>query len=97
MVIVAICVTIAMYCLIQFYIQLREDLKDHSPFLKILSIKLVIFLSFWQTVSQVTAIYWKTGRPSADIYQDPYILPDIIWRYKILGEDQYTGYKNWHP
>jgi hypothetical protein len=46
----AVCVTIAMYCLIQFYVQLRHDLKQHSPFLKILSIKLVIFLSFWQTV-----------------------------------------------
>lgn len=46
----ACCVTIAMYCLIQFYLQLRKDLVDHSPFLKILSIKLVIFLSFWQTI-----------------------------------------------
>jgi hypothetical protein len=41
----AVCVTIAMYCLIQFYVQLRHDLKQHSPFLKILSIKLVILLS----------------------------------------------------
>ena len=45
------CVTIAMYCLIQFYIQLKGDLTKHSPFLKILAIKLVIFLSFWQNVS----------------------------------------------
>lgn len=50
MVIDASCVTVAMYCLIQFYIQLRQDLAEHSPFLKILAIKLVIFLSFWQTV-----------------------------------------------
>jgi hypothetical protein len=50
MVIEAACVTIAMYCLIQFYLQLREDLGRYSPFLKILSIKLVIFLSFWQEV-----------------------------------------------
>ena len=39
-----------MYCLIQFYIQLRLDLAAHSPFLKVVAIKLVIFLSFWQTV-----------------------------------------------
>lgn len=45
------CVTVAMYCLIQFYIQLRHDLAEHSPFLKVVAIKLVIFLSFWQTVS----------------------------------------------
>lgn len=44
------CVSVAMYCLIQFYIQLRLDLAAHSPFLKVVAIKLVIFLSFWQTV-----------------------------------------------
>jgi hypothetical protein len=38
-----------MYCVIQFYVQLRHDLARHSPFLKVLAIKLVIFLSFWQT------------------------------------------------
>ena len=40
-----------MYCLIQFYHQTSQDIKQHSPFLKILSIKLVIFLSFWQSAS----------------------------------------------
>lgn len=44
-----ISVTIAMYCLVQFYIQLKEDLASHRPFLKVLSIKLVIFLCFWQS------------------------------------------------
>ena len=44
------CVTIAMYCLIQFYVQLREDLAEHRPLLKVTAIKLVIFLSFWQTI-----------------------------------------------
>ncbi|OTA63750.1 DUF300-domain-containing protein [Hypoxylon sp. EC38] len=47
----AIAVTIAMYCLIQFYVQLREPLAEHKPFLKVLAIKLVIFLSFWQTIA----------------------------------------------
>ena len=46
------CVSVAMYCLIQFYIQLRGDLAEHSPLLKVVAIKLVIFLSFWQTVSR---------------------------------------------
>ncbi|PYH86507.1 DUF300-domain-containing protein [Aspergillus uvarum CBS 121591] len=49
MIIECIAVSIAMYCLIQFYIQLKDDISQHSPFLKILSIKLVIFLSFWQS------------------------------------------------
>lgn len=40
-----------MYCVIQFYVQLRVPLAEHSPFLKVLAIKLVIFLSFWQTAA----------------------------------------------
>ncbi|KAL4925383.1 OSTA/TMEM184 family protein [Aspergillus undulatus] len=42
-------VTIAMYCLIQFYIQIKDEISEYRPLLKITSIKLVIFLSFWQT------------------------------------------------
>lgn len=45
----ATAVSIAMYCIIQFYIQLRFDLAEYRPFLKVLAIKLVIFLSFWQS------------------------------------------------
>jgi hypothetical protein len=45
----AAAVTVAMYCLIQFYVQLRLDLGPHQPFLKVCAIKLVIFLSFWQS------------------------------------------------
>lgn len=41
-------VLIAMYCLIQFYKQLRDDLVPHKPGLKLLCIKLVMFLLFWQ-------------------------------------------------
>lgn len=47
----ALSVTFAMFFVIQFYIQLKNDLAEHRPFLKVLSIKLVIFFSFWQTVS----------------------------------------------
>lgn len=49
LVIESIAVSIAMYCLIQFYYQIRQDVAQYSPFLKILAIKLVIFLSFWQS------------------------------------------------
>ncbi len=48
-VIEAIAVTIAMYCIIQFYLQIRHDIVSHKPLLKVAAIKLVIFLSFWQT------------------------------------------------
>ncbi|KAI1342361.1 DUF300-domain-containing protein [Xylariaceae sp. FL0016] len=47
----SIAVTIAMYCVIQFYVQLKEPLSEHKPFLKVLAIKLVIFLSFWQSIA----------------------------------------------
>ena len=50
MVIEAIAVTITMYCIIQFYVQIRGDIAQHKPILKVLAIKLVIFLSFWQTI-----------------------------------------------
>jgi Organic solute transporter Ostalpha len=43
-------VTVAMYCVIQYYIQLKDDIAEHRPFLKVLAIKGVIFFSFWQTV-----------------------------------------------
>lgn len=50
MVIEGIAVTITMYCIIQFYFQIRGDIAQHKPILKVLAIKLVIFLSFWQTI-----------------------------------------------
>ncbi|KAG9715417.1 DUF300-domain-containing protein, partial [Aureobasidium melanogenum] len=43
-------VTIAMFMLIQFYLQLKADLAEHRPFLSVLCIKLVIFFSFWQSL-----------------------------------------------
>ncbi len=48
-------VLVAMYMLIQFYYQLKDDLSEHRPFLKLACIKLVIFLSFWQTVRSSTS------------------------------------------
>ncbi|KAI9371242.1 organic solute transporter Ostalpha-domain-containing protein [Aspergillus egyptiacus] len=56
LVIECVAVTIAMYCLVQFYIQIKEEISEYRPFLKILSIKLVIFLSFWQT-SLISFLY----------------------------------------
>lgn len=37
-----------MFCLIQVYIQLKEALEAQKLFIKIVAIKLVVFLSFWQ-------------------------------------------------
>lgn len=74
-----ISVTIAMYCLIQFYIQLKTDLAPHKPFLKITCIKLVIFFCFWQSwiisllttksgplkqTDKISGADWRIGLPS---------------------------------
>jgi hypothetical protein len=37
-----------MTCLVQFYFQVKEDIAPHRPLLKVLCIKLVIFVCFWQ-------------------------------------------------
>ena len=72
MVIEASCVSVAMYCLIQFYVQLKDDLSEHQPLVKVAAIKLVIFLSFWQTI--MISFLTSTGaiKPSPRIAQ-----PDI--------------------
>lgn len=46
----SVAVTFAMFFLVQFYLQLKTDLAEHRPFLKVLCIKLVIFFSFWQSL-----------------------------------------------
>ncbi|KAL2010382.1 hypothetical protein VTN00DRAFT_6189 [Thermoascus crustaceus] len=80
LVIESICVSIAMYCLVQFYVQLKDDISQYQPFLKIVSIKLVIFLSFWQT----TLISFLTSsgaiKPTKRIYaQDLKIgIPNLL-------------------
>ncbi|KAL8831621.1 MAG: hypothetical protein Q9170_005209 [Blastenia crenularia] len=64
------CVTVAMYCLIQFYVQLKNDLTEHRPLLKVAAIKLVIFLSFWQTI--MISFLTSTGAIKAsNRFQDP--------------------------
>eukprot|EP00026_Physarum_polycephalum_P008243 Phypoly_transcript_08322.p1 GENE.Phypoly_transcript_08322~~Phypoly_transcript_08322.p1 ORF type:complete len:480 (+),score=70.01 Phypoly_transcript_08322:88-1440(+) len=48
-----ISVTIALYCLGMFYQRFEMELKPHSPVLKFMVIKGVIFFTFWQSVGIV--------------------------------------------
>lgn len=74
-----------MYCLVQFYVQIKDEISEYSPFLKILSIKLVIFLSFWQTVRAnfvpITQTRVLTQRLDCDI------LPIFVGGYPGLEKD----------
>ncbi|KAK6442067.1 hypothetical protein LTR95_001686 [Oleoguttula sp. CCFEE 5521] len=74
-------VTIAMFCLIQFYIQLRVDLAEQKPFMKVLCIKLVIFFSFWQSLV-ISFLTSATGplQPTEKIsYPDLYVgVPSVM-------------------
>lgn len=47
--IISISVTIAMYCLLQLYLCVATELAPHRPVLKLISIKAVVFLTFWQS------------------------------------------------
>jgi hypothetical protein len=41
-------VTLSLYSLVLFYISTEERLKPFSPFYKFLTVKAVLFFSFWQ-------------------------------------------------
>jgi hypothetical protein len=42
-------VLLAMYCIQQVYNQLKEDLAPNKPVLKMICVKLIVFLTYWQT------------------------------------------------
>ncbi|EIN06704.1 DUF300-domain-containing protein [Punctularia strigosozonata HHB-11173 SS5] len=46
--VVSISVTVAMYCLLQMYTSVSEQLKPQKPLLKLFAVKAVVFLTFWQ-------------------------------------------------
>ncbi|KAL2357835.1 organic solute transporter subunit alpha/Transmembrane protein [Cryomyces antarcticus] len=62
-------VSVTMFCLIQFYLQLKVDLAEHRPFLKVICIKLVIFFSFWQSLV-ISFLSSSNGplKPTSKIY-----------------------------
>ncbi|KAJ8294214.1 Transmembrane protein 184 [Rhodotorula toruloides] len=45
---ISVSVTVAMYCVLQLFMPLKEQLKPYSPVLKFLCVKSVVFLTFWQ-------------------------------------------------
>jgi len=57
-------VTIAMYGLVLFYVLSKNDIQQYKPIPKFLSIKFVIFLSFWQSIVISGLVYVKLIKAS---------------------------------
>jgi hypothetical protein len=90
-------VTVAMFCLVQFYIQLKEKLGDYRPALKIICIKLVIFFSFWQSVCVVEIPVWKMSILLISP-PDGHILPRLFQRApQTHKQDQLPRHLHRHP
>ena len=68
----AISATIAMFCLVQFYTQVKDYISQHRPLMKVISIKLVVFLCFWQTIILSLLSAGKAIKPSNKVQS-----PDI--------------------
>ncbi|KAM9964803.1 hypothetical protein ACTFIW_004589 [Dictyostelium discoideum] len=67
-----ISVLIALYFLVMFYEVFQNELSPHSPILKFLVIKSVVFFLFWQTVV-ITVLIWFDALPKSDVYSSEHI------------------------
>ncbi|KAF2836788.1 DUF300-domain-containing protein [Patellaria atrata CBS 101060] len=62
--IILISSSVALYCLVQFYWQLKEIVAPRKPALKISCVKLVIFFMFWQSVVNEILVATNLWKPS---------------------------------
>lgn len=53
-----------MYCLHQIYAQLKEDLAPNRPVFKMVCVKLIVFLTYWQTWLISLLIQYGPLRPT---------------------------------
>lgn len=77
-------VTLAMYALIQFYNLLSDQMKDHKPLGKLLTVKFVVFLSFWQSIAVAGLVYIKLIKATSGWSTDN--ISDGVQNVLICGE-----------
>lgn len=53
----------AMYCLILLYYVMRIELRPLNPISKFSAIKLVVFMTFWQSVLLAMLVFFKILEP----------------------------------
>lgn len=100
----------AMYCLILLYNQYKEELKNIKPFLKFISIKSVVFLTFWQgilisllvKINIITSTQTYTTEQSSEGLQDFIIciemfIASIFHKYAYPAKEFYNeNHENIH-
>ncbi|UZJ54054.1 hypothetical protein CBS101457_003374 [Exobasidium rhododendri] len=61
---ISVSVALAMYCIVQFYLPIQEQLKPYSPILKFFAVKSVVFLTFWQDSFLSILVYFGAIKQS---------------------------------
>lgn len=93
----------ALYCLVMFYQQFKNDLSEVRPFQKFLCIKSVVFLTFWQGVliaglvklSVITETQTYTTEQSSEGLQDfiiciQMLIASIVFKYAFPSNEFYN-------
>ncbi len=73
-------VTISLYALALFWYCLKTDLHPYNPMMKFLSIKIIIFFSYWQTVVLAILVFlgWVGNGYSATLIQNSLMNIELI-------------------
>jgi len=77
-------VTAAMYALIMFYSMASKEMAEYKPIGKFLSVKFVIFLSFWQSIIVAGLVYVNVLKATAGWSTDN--ISDGVQNVLICGE-----------
>ncbi|KAK9704094.1 hypothetical protein K7432_010375 [Basidiobolus ranarum] len=95
-------VSIAMYCLVIFYMTVCEEIQQFKPFYKFLCIKLVIFFSFWQYVFLSVLVqfgiiketeYWTEHNISTGVQAILICVEMVFFSFLHIKAFDYRGYR----